>query len=301
MKTTRLILLSTLLLSPLAGCDGGTDDNGVNEGETDSGDGDGDGDTETETETGEPEPLDDDEDGLTNEEEAELGTDPKKKDTDGDNYWDPWELAEGTDPLDYDSRIYTGFWPYNPNKDELVQGTWATTGKQVGKPFPRQSFLDQHGDYVDVYDFANFTVNQAMTPAFFIFDISAQWCGPCHNVANWIKGVDDANTTWIQELYPTVREKVHSLRIWWVTFIVQDQAGGAPTLADAQSWFTVHKDNYIPILVDETQQVQDTFLGNAFPHFFLLDPTLAIEYFPPPGGGTNEDPYPAVGLVDTLL
>ena len=305
MKKSRLLLLSTFLLPlSLAGCDKGDDVVSLDDdGETgDVGDGDGDGDASGTEETGEPPgPVDSDEDGLTDEEEIELGTDPNKKDTDGDNYWDPWEIAEGTDPLDYESRIYTGFWPYNPNKDELEQGNWGTTGTNVGDLFPRQAFLDHHGDYVDVYDFTEFTVNDTNSPAYFIFDISAQWCGPCHNVANWISGVDDANTGWIQAAYPTVRDKVHGLRIWWLTFISQDQAGGAPTIADAETWFSIHKDNYIPIMVDETQDVQAAFLGPAFPHFFLLDPTLHIEYFPPASGGTNEDPYPAVGLVDKYL
>jgi hypothetical protein len=300
MKTSRLLLLSTFLLPlSLAGCDGDADDGAMNDGDTDDS-GDGDGDDEG-TETGDPGPLDADEDGLTDEEEAELGTDPNKKDSDGDNYWDPWELTEGTDPLQYDSRIYEGFWPYNPHKDTLEQGNWGTTGTQVGDVFPRQSFMDHNGDYVDIYDFTNFSVNETNTPAYFIFDLSAQWCGPCHNVANWIAGVDSPDTAWIQTAYPTVREKVHGLRIWWVTFIVQDQAGGPPTIADAETWYTIHKDPYIPIMVDETQEVQNGFLGPAFPHFFLLDPTLRIEYFPSASAGSNEDPYPAVGLVDKHL
>lgn len=308
MKTSRLLLISTFLLPlSLAACDGdapgvtNTDDgmDDTDTGDGDTGDGDGDtGDTESDPDPG---PLDADEDGLTDDEEAELGTDPNKKDTDGDNYWDLWEINEGTDPLDYESRIYTGFWPYNPDKDALEQGTWGNTGTKKGDPFPRQAFLDQHGDYVDLYDFTNFTVNTTNEPAYFIFDISAQWCGPCHNVARWISGDDAADIAWIQEAYPTVRDKVHSLRIWWMTFLVQDQAGGPPTIADVESWFSIHKDNYIPLLVDEDQEVQAGFLGPAFPHFFLLNPTLQIEYFPPSNAGTNEDPYPAVGLVDTYL
>jgi hypothetical protein len=298
MKNSRLLLITFLLPLSLAGCDTGPEDGVVADDETGDGDGDGDG---TEEETGDPGENDDDEDGLTNNEEAELGTDPLKKDTDGDNYWDLWELDQGTDPLDYESRIYTGFWPYNPAKDELDQGDWGNTGTQVGKSFPRQAFLDQHGDYVDLYDFTNFTINEANTPAFFIMDLSAQWCGPCHNVARWIAGDDSQDIAWIQTAYPTVRDKVHGLRIWWLTFVVEDAAGGAPTITDAQTWFATHKDNYIPVLVDETQEVKNRFLGPAFPHFFLLDPELKIEYFPPANAGTNDDPYPAVGLVDKLL
>ena len=50
-----------------------------------------------------------DEDGLTNAEETELGTDPDLEDTDGDNYNDQNETLSGTDPLDPND------WPGKPN------------------------------------------------------------------------------------------------------------------------------------------------------------------------------------------
>ena len=154
---------------------------------------------------------------------------------------------------------------------------------------------------VDNYDFVNFTYNQSGNPAWFIADLSAQWCGPCHNVANWVAGVDSPDTAWIQQLYPTVRGKVHDLEIWWLTFIVQDNQGGLPTLSDAESWFQAHKDNYVPILVDGDNRVLDNYGGGAFPHFFLLTPEMEIEYFPGPNDSTDQNPYPAVGLVDMYL
>ena len=45
-------------------------------------------------------PPDTDNDGLTNAEEAQLGTDPNDGDTDGDTYADGGEVLSGTDPLD---------------------------------------------------------------------------------------------------------------------------------------------------------------------------------------------------------
>ena len=42
-------------------------------------------------------PVDTDGDGLTDEEEAQLGTDPNLRDTDGDNYWET-ERRHGQSP-----------------------------------------------------------------------------------------------------------------------------------------------------------------------------------------------------------
>jgi hypothetical protein len=234
-----------------------------------------------------------------------IGTDPNLKDTDADTYWDSWEVTEMTDPLDAASRIYTGYWPYNPNKDDLETGDWDNWSTQVGAAFPRDSFVDMHGDYVDLYDFTNFVWSEASggtgQPSYFIFDLAAQWCGPCHNVASWMSGTDDQNTAWIQQTYPTVRDKVHSVRIWWLTFVTEDVNGANPTVADATTWANMHEDAYVPVLADEEQLIHDRYVGSSFPWFFLLDPEMKIEYFPPPSGGTNEDPYPAVGLVDKYL
>ena len=304
MKTTRLFLLSSLVLPlTLAGCDKEATDGASENADADDADtGDTDGSTaEGEDESTDTGPVDSDMDGLTDEEEAMYGTDPNKKDTDGDNYWDPWEIAEGTDPLDLSSRIYTGFWPYNPNKDELEQGSWANVNTNVGSLRPRDAFIDQHGDMVDLYDFAEFVSPITGEVSYFIFDLSAQWCGPCHNVANWIAHNDNPDNAWIEETYPTVRQKVEEYRIWWMTFIVEANDGSPPTLADSQSWYSVHTDPKIPVLVDADQNMRNNYMGPAFPHFFLLDPTMHIEFFPPPSGGTNDNPYPAVGMVDLYL
>ncbi|WP_146658616.1 TlpA family protein disulfide reductase [Enhygromyxa salina] len=298
-NTHQLVILTsiTALLS-ISACDSGSDDAGLIADAGSEEDSTGDGDTET-GETGEPEDPDSDQDGLTDAQEAELGTDPNKKDTDADNYWDSWELLEGTDPLDKASRIYQGFWPYSPTKNELPQGSWDTSTTEPLSPFPRAEFLDQHGDMVDIYDFNNFTINETGEPSYMIIDMSAQWCGPCHNMAEWISGADTAETASLQQTYPTVRDKVYSLRIWWITVIVEDAGGGPPTLSDAESWYSIHQDNHIPVLVDETQGVRNIYNGGQYPFFFLLDPNMAVEYWGVPGPGDN--PFLALWFVEQYL
>nr|WP_231123975.1 hypothetical protein [Nocardioides sambongensis] len=49
------------------------------------------------------EPKDNDDDGLTNDEEADLGTKPGNPDTDGDGLDDGDEVEAGTDPLNPDT------------------------------------------------------------------------------------------------------------------------------------------------------------------------------------------------------
>jgi parallel beta-helix repeat protein len=52
------------------------------------------------TDMGAYESMDLDGDGLSDEEEADLGTDPNVPDSDGDGYWDGFEVDKGTNPLE---------------------------------------------------------------------------------------------------------------------------------------------------------------------------------------------------------
>ena len=63
-------------------------------------------------------------------EEAELGTDMESFDTDGDGYGDGDEVQEGSDPTDPDSLIYTGGWPYNPDKASITDPGWDSIAEE---------------------------------------------------------------------------------------------------------------------------------------------------------------------------
>ena len=289
-STSSLRFLIGLPLSFVLACDGGDPEDpnadGTDEAE-DTGDTGESGDTDDDGDA--------DDDGLSDEEEAELGTDPNNVDTDGDTYWDSWEVAEGTDPLDPESRIYYGYWPYYPDKDSLVQGTWATASHSVNSQFPRATFTDQYGDEVEIYDFAMYTDNTTGAASYLIMDVAAQWCGPCHNIADWIAG----NSDLLEDNYPTVRQKVRDRQAWWVTFVVQNVSGGPPTLADAETWADQHPDPNIPVFVDATQQVLDKYGSSQFPFFFLVDPVMGMEFWA--NADANEDPFFALALVDMYL
>jgi thiol-disulfide isomerase/thioredoxin len=286
----RTTLLPCTLCALLIGCDAASSDD-----EHASDGGESESESETESETSETISPDADGDGLDDETEAAFGTDPHDVDTDDDNYWDAWELAEGTDPLDPDSRIYTGWWPYQPDKDSLPQSTWDTASQAEGAAFPRDTYLDQHGDSVDLHDFAHFDQNALGQPAPLLIDVAAQWCGPCHSFGSWIaEGEPGSDAHW-----PTVRAKLADARFWWITVIVQDMAGGAPTLADATAWDGQHHHPRVPVLVDSEQHVVEHFSGGQFPHFFLLDPAMQIEFFP--HETNSSDYYPAITMIDKYL
>ena len=79
-------------------------------------------------------PSDSDGDGLTDDQEAELGTDPLDEDTDGDGLTDADEVERGTDPLDEDTDGdgYSDF-------DEVADGSSPTDANDA--PVPGSNIL----------------------------------------------------------------------------------------------------------------------------------------------------------------
>ena len=117
--------------------------------------------------------ADPDGDGLTNAEEAELGTDPNNADTDGDGlddytevnetgtdptvadtdgdgYDDGDEWEDNTDPLDDVDHPYAGGWPIGACRDGV-----QPTGDEEGDIANDWSLPDQFGEQVRLHSFCD--------------------------------------------------------------------------------------------------------------------------------------------------
>jgi hypothetical protein len=101
--------------------------------------------------------ADTDGDGLSDAEEAfGAGTDPLAADSDGDGLSDGEETSLGLDPLDAASAGYRGGWPRLPEAEKAALETEPQYQiLQQDVPFRRRSYLDQHLERVDLFDFAH--------------------------------------------------------------------------------------------------------------------------------------------------
>lgn len=258
---------------------------------------------ETESEMTVPAPpvaADADSDGLSDEQEAKYGTDPQLPDSDGDtlfdgeevltyrtdplsidsdgdSYRDDHELLEGSDPTNEDSRIYTGGWPYNPNKDLFEDPGFPTSPVRPLRRFGRFWARDQHGEVVDFYDFAK-------QGGLVVIDGSAggTWCGPCVTVSEWLSGKSERGDLEIR--FGPIREAVNAGEIHWITVLIRGASPDAPSNSPVvTSWSQDYPNEAIPVLTD------DGVIANAVnfdpleqqllvPSYALLDESLVVQF-----------------------
>ena len=119
-------------------------------------------------------PTEDDRDGdgLSNVEEAYLGSNPDAADTDRDGWNDGDEVEQNTDPLNGFDHPYTGGWAIAPCRGDL-QGN----GNGVGNVAYNFSLMDQHGEPVRLHDFCDRSI---------VLASGAEWCEPCIREATFL-------------------------------------------------------------------------------------------------------------------
>lgn len=278
----RLALLSIPLLfvacaPPDTDGDGITDEEeanlGTNPNKADS-DGDGVKDAGEEDLGTDPLVADTDGDGLTDGQEKDLGSDGTMEDTDADGYTDYEESLAGSSPIDAASLIYTGHWPFNPNKDSIVPGDPSARIISGSSVVPRFKLIDQFGDEVDLYDFA-----QQGKPM--IIDLSGSWCYYCNEVAKMIEGrrsyFDSYSSSydWVEGLGPAVEEG----KIFWITILDADVDGSAATPQTATDWYEEYPMAQIPVLADQTGEVTSWINPRGYPTMMFVDENMVVSVF----------------------
>jgi thiol-disulfide isomerase/thioredoxin len=251
------------------GTPAGSTGNGSSEEASDS-DGDGLTDTEEADLGTDPQSSDSDGDGLADKDETDLGTDPLAIDSDGDSYSDADEIATEHDPLDGDDKIYQGGWPYNPNKDAIEDPGFGKRGK-VGGIVPDLITYDLNGDTFDLYDYAGHG-----KPV--MVDVSAEWCYYCQQLGLYMAGkssyFDDYETDYPE--LPTVRDMIANGDLYWVEIIDQNQSYETVAQEDLKQWERKYPIPNSPVIADEEQNFIAWTKGAGYPTLFLADENMVV-------------------------
>lgn len=203
----------------------------------------GDGDTESDGS------VDSDGDGLTNAEEADLGTDPNNPDSDGDGWEDGEEVAGFTDPLSQADHPYTGGWAMGSCRHDI-----QSTGNRVGDIAHNFALTDQYGDTLRLHDFCDRAI---------LLVGSSGWCGNCQAEAPELEAL-------YQEYGPD--------GFIVITLYAENMTGGQPSPSDVQGWVDAFGLTH-PVVADPYYDVLVRYISGyyiALPSMQLLAPGAEI-------------------------
>jgi thiol-disulfide isomerase/thioredoxin len=198
--------------------------------------------------------------------------DDEDPDMDGDGYSNDDEMHAGTDPADANSVIYTGGWPYNANKEDIVDPGWDSE-PLLGTVMPNYQALDQHGDLVSLYDFAN-------TGKPIVLDVVTWFCEPCKAMADYFSNGDPSvmdDFAFFADKYDIIRDLVVNGDVHWITII---WSGGTPVeQADAALWEETWPSEFVTVLADIDLQLQEYLYVKAMPRIDVLDEHMTFVAF----------------------
>lgn len=214
--------------------------------------------------------ADEDNDGVTNADEEEMGLDPYEADSDEDGYADGAEIEAGTNPLyvwshTFDEGDYlVGNCPVLPNTDNA--------GPTKRKKFYQKGDImenivvgghDSFGQEVTLYSFCGNYV---------LITVSAEWCGPCQSMAS----------TMARE-----SRKVHDEvpNFTFFEYLYQDNYGETSSVEVLANWAADYKLDGIPVVAAEDQNddvslAETTALvqGGGIPSTTLVAPDMTVAW-----------------------
>ena len=242
-------------------------------------------------------------------------------DTDNDGYTDLQEQHFGSDINDNTSVIYKGGWPYNPDKDSMIDigfrgcdsipygnGCECTDDFQCmegskceilftsqncvpkeGAQLPQLIGVDQFGDYVDLYDFAN-------QDKLILIEVSTMWAKASNTMAEWLSGNPETIVTmrWWQDNFNEVKSLIDSGDIYYIRVLHQGAVkDDIITSDDIVYWYNAYPHPNIVNLADPEVHLKTWVRPTGYPALMLFNSDLTIHT---PSEGINGDAQRRRGL-----
>ena len=151
-------------------------------------------------------------------------------------------------------------------------GKYCIQGK--GTVFPNYKLIDQYGEMVDLYDFAN-------QGKLIVIEFSTSWCQPCKDFAAWLSFGDETVTShrfWKEE-YGIIKELIKKEKIYFINIQSQDRYKEPSSLESIQDWAYDYPDELIPILSDSNYDVRNWARVTAYPTMIVLNEKMEILQF----------------------
>jgi hypothetical protein len=145
---------------------------------------------------------------------------------------------------------------------------WDGEVSDDGARIPRFQWVDQYGEEVDIYDFAN-------SDKLVIVDLSGEWCSWCNELAKWLEGQSSA----FDGYWPEIKEGVENGDVYWITLLDADWGGRKISDEELVEWFDIYPNENIPVLADKDQEMMAWMEVVGYPTVVALNPDLSVGKF----------------------
>ncbi|MBI44797.1 MAG: hypothetical protein CMG66_01375 [Candidatus Marinimicrobia bacterium] len=155
----------------------------------------------------------------------------------------------------------------------------------VGDTFPHFVAIDQFGEKVDIYDFAN-DENK-----YIIIEMGTAWCSPCHMLSSWLSWDEDEikkTPIWRNE-YDFIYDLIKNDEIYFITILYEDEFRDTATYDTAYEWYNTYPDEKIPILIDENKLLHSIIRPTGIPAVSIISPNMKVEILETRGLNTAFD------------
>ena len=155
----------------------------------------------------------------------------------------------------------------------------------VGDTFPHFKAIDQFGQEVDIYDFAN-DENK-----YIVIEMGTAWCSPCHMLSSWLSWDEDEikkTPIWRKE-YDFIYDLIKSNKIYFITILYEDEFRDTATYDTAYEWYNTYPDEKIPILIDENKLLHSIIRPTGIPAISIISPDMKVEVLETRGLNTAFD------------
>ena len=221
-------------------------------------------------------------------------------DNDRDGYSDAQEIHARTDPNNHKSIIYSGLWPYNINKNKIQDPGFGECPNAVGcectninkcpeqttcqKLFigsycipslgitiPRFKGIDQFGEIVDIYDFANQGKN-------ILIEIGSAGATPSQELSAWRSYLheDVKRRKWWKEKFEKMHEIIDNGEVLWIHVLHLNKQKEAPTASTVSSWYESYSHDNIVILADPEAKLKQWVRPTGMPTIVLLNEKMEL-------------------------
>ena len=202
---------------------------------------------------------------------------------------------------EHKEKKYTGLWPYNPNKDTIVNpgfndcpkamGCECSTNNDcpknatceelfrgnfcipsIGAKIPRLKAFDQHGELFDLYDLA-------YQDKPIIIEISTPWPRSSNSLAAWRSYINEniRNEKWWRDKFDIARDILDNDGVYWVQIMHLNENKNPIEAKDINSWVEKYPHDKIIVLSDPEANMKQWIRPTGYPCLILLEENMRVK------------------------